>query len=99
MKKVQFCETMQRHGYLAVDVHYHDAGISSKTGNRYDAFAYFYYLPLNREQTVRIDVDVAFYDEILEATADMPQTQRIVITGQEDASGHFLATEVRTYTD
>ena len=48
MKKVQFCETMQRHGYLAGDVHYHDAGISSKTGNRYDAFAYFYYLPLNK---------------------------------------------------
>lgn len=99
MKKTHFNETTQRHGYLTGDIHYHDAGISSKTGNRYNAFAYFYYLPLNREQTVRIDVDVAFYDEILEATADMPQTQRIVIVGQEDASGHFLATEVRAYSE
>ena len=63
MKKTHFNETTQRHGYLTGDIHYHDAGISSKTGNRYNAFAYFYYLPLNREQTVRIDVDVAFYDE------------------------------------
>lgn len=97
MKKEEFSNLVEKHGFLTGKPHYHDGGTSSKTGRPYPAFAYLYYLPLNREQTARIDIDTKFFSKIEDATKDMVQTQRIVISGEEDASGRFLATEIQAY--
>lgn len=95
MKKESFSNIVEKHGYLTGDPHYHESGTSSKTGKPYAAFAYMYYLPINHEQTVRVDIDTKFFAEIEESTKDMIQTQRIVIVGEEDATGRFLASEIR----
>lgn len=97
MVKETFSNVIEKHGFLTGDPHFHDSGTSSKTGKPYPAFAYLFFLPLNREQTERINIDPQFFNEIEDVTKDMVQTQRIVIVGEEDASGRFLASEVHTY--
>lgn len=97
MKKEVFSNTIEKHGFLTGEPHFHEGGISSKTNKPYGAFAYIYYLPLNREQTSRLDIEVSAFAKIEEATADMEQCTRIVISGQEDANGRFLAWDVREY--
>lgn len=99
MKKETFSESIEKHGFLTGDPHFHESGISSKTNREYPAFAYMFYLPLNREQTERVNIAVDFYQEIADATADMKQCQRIVICGDVDADGHFTATEVRPFAN
>ena len=97
MKIEKFSNVIEKHGFLTGDPHFHESGTSSKTGKPYPAFAYMFFLPLNREQTARVDIDPKFFSEIEDATQDMVQTQRIVILGEKDASGRFLATEIQAY--
>lgn len=97
MKLENFSETVDLHGFLIADPVYVEAGTSTRTGKAYDAFANMTFLPLNQRKTREIAIDLRFLDEITAATTDMAQCQRIVITGNRDAEGHFRATEVRPY--
>lgn len=94
MVKETFSNVIEKYGFLTGDPHFHDGGTSKRTGKAYAAFAYMFYLPINREETVRIDIDTDYFSEIASATEKMHQTQRIKIIGTEDSTGRFLATEV-----
>ena len=97
MKLENFSETVDLHGFLVADPVLVPAGTSTKTGKSYDSFANLTFLPLNQRKTREIAIDLRFFDEITAATKDMAQCERIVITGNRDAQGHFRATEVRPY--
>ena len=56
MVKETFSNVIEKYGFLTGDPHFHDGGTSKRTGKDYAAFAYMFYLPINREETVRIDM-------------------------------------------
>lgn len=56
MVKETFSNVIEKYGFLTGDPHFHDGGTSKRTGKDYAAFSYMFYLPINQEETVRIDM-------------------------------------------
>lgn len=97
MKVKDFSTAVEKYGYIVGDVEDVPAGVSKKTGNAFDRFAYFTLLPYGARKAEDISIDLAYVDELSAVTSSLDWNSGIVVRGNADATGRFVANEIEAY--
>lgn len=97
MIKKDFQSFSEKYGFLTVEPHSVEGGISKKTGRPYDGFFYMKILEYGSSDSTTLYIDANEFAKIEKATQGMSYLQGVNVTGVQDASGRFTATDIAAF--
>lgn len=87
----------EKYGHIVDGPHVIPGGVSKKSGKNYDSFATLDFLEYNAKEVKQIQISMDCLETFQKKLDVMPYLQGVCITGNSDASGHFLATDITTF--
>lgn len=97
MLKKDFQNFAEKYGFLTVEPHSVEGGVSKKTGKPFSTFHYMRILEYGAADSTTIYIEDNALAKFEKATAEMHYLQGINVTGVQDASGRFTATDIAVY--